>query len=117
MVEVEGTVEVLQADLVLLALGFLGPEERLAGALGIATDPRSNFQADTAAWETSIPVRTPPCCAILQHESLQQCGVCLRSHCLCSVCCGVETYGVVFAGSVCCGRLQAGPVAGGVGYC
>ena len=57
MVEVEGTVETLEADLVLLALGFLGPEERLAGALGIETDPRSNFQANTEEWETSIPVR------------------------------------------------------------
>ena len=44
MVEVEGTSEVLEADLVLLAMGFLGPEATLAEALGIDVDARSNFK-------------------------------------------------------------------------
>lgn len=34
----------LKADLVLLAMGFLGPEQHLAQALGIDTDERSNFK-------------------------------------------------------------------------
>ena len=44
MVEVPGSGEVLEADLVLLAMGFLGPEATLAEALGIELDPRSNFK-------------------------------------------------------------------------
>ena len=44
LVELEETKEVLPADLVLLAMGFLGPEATLAEALGIELDPRSNFK-------------------------------------------------------------------------
>jgi glutamate synthase (NADPH/NADH) len=56
LVEVEGSEETIEADMVLLALGFLGPEELLAQSLGIETDGRSNFQADTIDYATSIPV-------------------------------------------------------------
>jgi len=38
---------VLEADMVLLAMGFLGPEATLAQALGIDTDARSNFKVCT----------------------------------------------------------------------
>lgn len=65
MVEVEDSVETIEADMVLLALGFLGPEERLANALGIHTDPRSNYQANTEEWETSLPVRSFKCLVLL----------------------------------------------------
>ena len=44
LVELEGSEEVLPADLVLLAMGFLGPEATLAEALGLELDPRSNFK-------------------------------------------------------------------------
>ena len=44
MAEVAGSEEVLEADLVLLAMGFLGPEATLAAALGLELDPRSNFK-------------------------------------------------------------------------
>lgn len=44
LVELPETKEVLPADLVLLAMGFLGPEATLADALGIELDPRSNFK-------------------------------------------------------------------------
>jgi glutamate synthase (NADH) len=57
LVEEEGSEEVIEADMALLALGFLGPEELLAQSLGIETDARSNFKADTDSWETSLPVR------------------------------------------------------------
>jgi len=45
MVEIPGSERVLEADLVLLALGFLGPENPLAEAFGIDTDERSNYKA------------------------------------------------------------------------
>ncbi|KAG2492850.1 hypothetical protein HYH03_009004 [Edaphochlamys debaryana] len=54
-VEVPGTAHVLEADLVLLAMGFVGPEEKLAQALDVKTDPRSNFQATFGDFATSIP--------------------------------------------------------------
>ena len=44
LVELDETKEVLPADLVLLAMGFLGPEATLAEALGLELDPRSNFK-------------------------------------------------------------------------
>lgn len=47
MVEVEGTTEILEADLVFLAMGFLGPEATLAEALGIELDQRSNFKVSS----------------------------------------------------------------------
>jgi NAD(P)H-dependent glutamate synthase small subunit len=54
MREVDGSEEVFPADLVLLALGFLGPEKTLVEKLGFATDPRSNFAADYGQFATSI---------------------------------------------------------------
>lgn len=44
LVELPGSSRVLEADMVLLAMGFLGPEATLANALGIDTDARSNFK-------------------------------------------------------------------------
>ncbi|KAL0054356.1 hypothetical protein WJX82_007542 [Trebouxia sp. C0006] len=57
LVELEGTEEVLPADLVLLAMGFLGPEATLADALGLELDPRSNFKAEYGQFATSIEGR------------------------------------------------------------
>jgi len=55
MVELDGTVETLEADLVLLAMGFLGPEAYLAQALGVELDPRSNYRATHGRFATSVP--------------------------------------------------------------
>lgn len=44
IVEQPGSSQVLEADMVLLAMGFLGPEATLASALGLDTDARSNFK-------------------------------------------------------------------------
>ncbi len=55
MTEIDGTERVLEADLVLLAMGFLGPEAKIAEALGIELDSRSNYQAEHGPFETSIP--------------------------------------------------------------
>jgi len=55
MTEIEGTERVLEADLVLLAMGFLGPEATIAEALGVELDDRSNYRAEHGPFATSIP--------------------------------------------------------------
>lgn len=40
-------------DLVLLAMGFLGPESPVASQLNVALDPRSNYKADFEKYRTS----------------------------------------------------------------
>jgi glutamate synthase (NADPH/NADH) small chain len=50
---VPGTEETRPADLVLLAMGFLGPEQQLLEALGVERDNRSNAAAP--AFATSVP--------------------------------------------------------------
>jgi glutamate synthase (NADPH/NADH) small chain len=52
---VPGTEKVLPAQLVLLAMGFLGPEQPLLDALGLDRDARSNVKADYGKYATSIP--------------------------------------------------------------
>jgi NAD(P)H-dependent glutamate synthase small subunit len=47
--------EDFDADLVLLAMGFLGPEAYLAEALGIALDARSNYAAKHGDFQTNVP--------------------------------------------------------------
>jgi glutamate synthase (NADPH/NADH) small chain len=52
--EVPGTEAVRAAQLVLLAMGFLGPEQPLLDALGIARDPRTNVRADFDNYSTNL---------------------------------------------------------------
>ena len=52
---VPGTNRVLPAQLVLLAMGFLGPEQPLLEALGVERDARSNIKADHGAFTTNLP--------------------------------------------------------------
>jgi len=52
--EVPGTEKVWPAQLVLLAMGFLGPEEAAIQQLGLTQDPRSNIQADYGKFHTSV---------------------------------------------------------------
>lgn len=55
MQEVPGSDFTLDADLVLLAMGFLGPEKKgLLDRLGVELDPRGNIKADDN-YMTSIP--------------------------------------------------------------
>ena len=42
-------------DLVLLAMGFLGPEKYLAAELGLDLDPRSNVETPSGKYITSVP--------------------------------------------------------------
>ncbi|KAK1431855.1 hypothetical protein QVD17_08595 [Tagetes erecta] len=52
--EVEGSEEILEADLVLLAMGFLGPESTIADKLGLEKDGRSNVKADYGRFSTNV---------------------------------------------------------------
>ena len=54
LVEVKGTEEVIPAQLVLLAMGFTGPEKTLIDALRLDTDPRGNVKADYGKYTTNI---------------------------------------------------------------
>jgi glutamate synthase (NADPH/NADH) small chain len=53
--EQAGTEKVLPAQLVLLAMGFLGPEQALLKEIGVACDGRSNVKADFEKYTTSLP--------------------------------------------------------------
>ncbi len=52
--EVPGTERVWPAQLVLLALGFLGPEDSLVEQFGLERDARSNVKAEHEQYHTSI---------------------------------------------------------------
>jgi glutamate synthase (NADPH/NADH) small chain len=52
---VPGTEKVLPAQLVLLAMGFLGPDQTLIDSFGLECDPRSNIKADYEKFATSQP--------------------------------------------------------------
>jgi len=53
--QIPGTEKVIPAQLVLLAMGFLGPEQPLLDALGLERDNRSNVKAEYGHYATSIP--------------------------------------------------------------
>jgi glutamate synthase (NADPH/NADH) small chain len=52
--ELPGTEKTLPAQLVLLAMGFVGPEQALLKEINLATDPRSNVKAEHGAFATNI---------------------------------------------------------------
>ena len=52
---VPGTEKTIEADLIFLALGFLGPEAPISEAFGIETDGRSNMVADEKDYLTNVP--------------------------------------------------------------
>ncbi len=49
-----GTEKVWPADLVLLAMGFLGPEDPVLEQLGVERDPRSNAKAEYGRFRTNV---------------------------------------------------------------
>ena len=53
--EVPGTERTRPAQLVLLAMGFLGPEQALVKDMKLETDPRSNIKAEHGKFTTSVP--------------------------------------------------------------
>jgi glutamate synthase (NADPH/NADH) small chain len=52
---VPGTEKILRADLVLLAMGFLGPEDAIFSQLGVERDQRSNAKATYGQFATNVP--------------------------------------------------------------
>jgi NADPH-dependent glutamate synthase beta subunit-like oxidoreductase len=52
---IENSEKLIEADLVFLALGFLGPDPKISEAFGLETGPRSNILANTSDYETSQP--------------------------------------------------------------
>jgi NAD(P)H-dependent glutamate synthase small subunit len=52
--EVPGTTRIWRADLVLLSMGFLGPDHAASGSLGVERDVRSNYQAVHGRFATSV---------------------------------------------------------------
>jgi glutamate synthase (NADPH) small chain len=53
-VDVPGSEREIPADLVLLAMGFTGPEQPLLAELGVQTDSRSNIQAEHGSFATNV---------------------------------------------------------------
>ena len=52
---IPGTERVWPAQLILLSMGFLGPEDCLPDQLGLERDPRSNIKAEFGDYATSVP--------------------------------------------------------------
>lgn len=52
--EVKGSEKELPADLVLLAMGFLGPEDAVANELNLERDGRSNIKAEEGVYLTNV---------------------------------------------------------------
>jgi len=55
LVELPGSERHWKCDLVLLAMGFLGPEHYVSQLLGIELDPRTNYKAVHGKYETNLP--------------------------------------------------------------
>ena len=53
-VDVPGSEKIIKAELVLLAMGFLGPEGGVLDQLGVEKDPRSNAQAEYGKYATNV---------------------------------------------------------------
>jgi glutamate synthase (NADPH/NADH) small chain len=54
-IEQPGSEKTQPADLVLLAMGFLGPESGMIKDLGLKVDARSNIDAEYEKYSTSVP--------------------------------------------------------------
>ncbi|KAF9086825.1 glutamate synthase [NADH] [Mortierella sp. GBA35] len=54
MKEMAGTEQYFQADLVLLSMGFMGPEAELLKAVGVKLDGRSNIETPKSSYHTSV---------------------------------------------------------------
>ncbi|MDP3518347.1 MAG: glutamate synthase subunit beta [Pseudohongiella sp.] len=53
--EIPGTVKFWEADLILLSMGFLGPEQYITKPLGLELDARSNYKAAYGDFRTNHP--------------------------------------------------------------
>jgi glutamate synthase (NADPH) small chain len=55
MKEIAGSEKIWEAELILLSMGFLGPEQYVNKALGVETDERSNYKALYDQFATNVP--------------------------------------------------------------
>jgi glutamate synthase (NADPH/NADH) small chain len=53
--EVEGTTRTIPCELALLALGFVGPEQKIIEQFALETDARSNVKAEHGKFTTNVP--------------------------------------------------------------
>jgi len=53
--EIPGTIKFWEADLILLSMGFLGPEQYITKPLGLEVDARSNYKAAYGDFRTNHP--------------------------------------------------------------
>jgi NADPH-dependent glutamate synthase beta subunit-like oxidoreductase len=61
MQEVAGSEQVLKADLVLLAMGFISPVATVLEAFGVEKDARGNAKAHTETSSAATPPTCPRC--------------------------------------------------------
>ena len=55
MVPVKGSEEVIKADLVLIAAGFLGSQKYVTDAFKVELDARTNVASKQVPYQTSVP--------------------------------------------------------------
>ena len=55
MIPVEGSEEVIPAELVLIAAGFLGSQKYVTDAFQVAVDGRTNVKTASEGYETNVP--------------------------------------------------------------
>lgn len=55
MKQVEGSEQFIEAQLVLIAAGFLGPKQYIPEAFGVETNARSNVATQQGKFSTSVP--------------------------------------------------------------
>jgi NAD(P)H-dependent glutamate synthase small subunit len=54
MEEIAGSEKIWEADLVMLSMGFVGPEQYVTDALAVDYDERSNYKAEYGQYKTSV---------------------------------------------------------------
>ncbi len=54
MKEIAGSEKTWEADLILLSMGFIGPEQHINEQMGVTVDDRSNYQAEYDKFTTNI---------------------------------------------------------------
>ena len=55
MQQIEGSERTVEAELVLIAAGFLGSEQYVTEAFGVATDSRTNVASEKGSHQTNVP--------------------------------------------------------------
>ena len=55
MVEVEGSETVMDADIVLIAAGFLGSQKYLTDAFKVELNERTNIKTESGHYQTNVP--------------------------------------------------------------